>query len=59
MKTQMNDIPSEIGLLTNLKALMVIENEVGGTIASELGRLEKLQLLTLDHNVSTQSSFVQ
>ncbi len=43
-------IPLELGDLTNLEALALMENQLSGPIPAELGRLTKLFLLDLSFN---------
>eukprot|EP00978_Attheya_sp_CCMP212_P013477 scaffold33892_cov49-Attheya_sp.AAC.1 len=43
-------LPSDIGDLTNLKALDLALNQLNGTIPTEIGQLEKLEVLSLYDN---------
>jgi Leucine-rich repeat (LRR) protein len=45
------NLPTEIGLLTNLQALQLYSNCLTGTLPTELGKLNSLQDLELDNNV--------
>eukprot|EP00986_Skeletonema_menzelii_P008781 scaffold3803_cov151-Skeletonema_menzelii.AAC.8 len=46
-------IPSEIGLMENLKQLKLYENQLTGTIPSEIGSMENLEELWLNNNQLT------
>ena len=45
-----NDLPSEIGLLSNLENLNLSFNEITGSIPPEIGNLVNLKTLVLTHN---------
>ena len=47
------NVPSEIGLLTNVENLFLNSNSFSGKIPSELGRLTNLRRLALDDNFFT------
>ncbi|PKA53853.1 Piriformospora indica-insensitive protein 2 [Apostasia shenzhenica] len=44
------EIPTEIGLLSNLQSLVLVENGLGGSLPHELGSLVRLRRLSLARN---------
>ena len=51
-----HDIPTRMGLLTNLRWLHLGNNQITGEVPTELGKMTQLQLLQLENN-ALQGSF--
>jgi internalin A len=52
---EMNHLPTELGLLTNLETLYLDLNKIRGKVPGEIGQLGKLETLRLHHNLLTGS----